>query len=277
MSRSGDLDSITIAARSALLDALEALGAHRDEVIVVGAQAVYLRTKRASVAIAEFTKDSDLVLDPRQLAEEPLLENAMHTAGFLPAASNQPGAWVNPNGIPVDLMVPDALQGSTGRHRSARIPPHSDRATRRTVGLEACVVQHTKMTITALDPADKRSAEAHVASTAALIVAKIHKIHERVDSRRVLSNKDAYDVYRLLVAETNTAALANSFRELLAHPVSESITNQAVNWLGELFESETAIGSQMAGQTEAGLGDPEQVAISAHLMVDDLLKAVSNL
>ncbi len=271
------MDSLTVAARSALLDALEALGAHRDDVIVIGAQAVYLRSGHANVAIAEFTKDSDLVVDPRQLAGEPLLENAMHAAGFLPAASNQPGAWMNPDGIPVDLMVPDALQASTGRHRSARIPPHSDRATRRTVGLEACIVQHTRMTITALDPADKRSNEANVASIAALIVAKIHKIHERLGNPRRVNNKDAHDVYRLLIAATDTAALANSFGELLAHPVSESITLQAVSWLGELFESSAAIGSKMAGETEAGVGDPEQVSISAHLLVDDLLKAVRNL
>ncbi len=266
------MDKLTVAARSALLDALEALGAHRDDVVVVGAQAVYLRSGRATVAIAEFTKDSDLVVDPRQLAAEPLLENAMRAAGFLPAASNQPGAWVNQQNIPVDLMVPDALQ--TGRNRSAQIPPHSDRATRRTVGLEACVVQHTAMTIKALDPADRRSTEANVASTAALIVAKIHKIYERKDNPRRLNNKDAHDVYRLLVEETNTAALAGSFRELLEHPVSQFITGQAVTWLDELFGSSTAIGSQMAGQTEAGVGDPEQVSISAYLMVDDLLKAV---
>ena len=269
------MDNLTIAARSALLDALEALGAHRDDVIIVGAQAVYLRSGHANVAIAEFTKDSDLVVDPRQLAEEPLLENAMRAAGFLPAASNQPGAWINRQNVPVDLMVPDALQ--TGRNRSARIPPHSDRATRRAVGLEACVVQHTAMTIKALDPADKRSTEANVASTAALIVAKIHKIHERKDNPRRLNNKDAHDVYRLLVAETNTTALANSFRELLAHPVSKPVTSQAVTWLGKLFESSAAIGSQMAGETEAGIGDPEQVSISAYLMVDELLQAFRNL
>lgn len=33
----------------------------------------------------------------------------------------------------------------------------------------------------------------------------------------------------------------------------------------------------MAGETEAGIGDPEQVSISAYLMVDDLLKAVRSL
>lgn len=39
-------------------------------------------------------------------------------------ASSQPGAWLSPDGIPVDLMVPESLAGPSGR-RGARIPPHS--------------------------------------------------------------------------------------------------------------------------------------------------------
>ncbi|WP_433373756.1 hypothetical protein [Streptosporangium sp. CA-115845] len=40
-----------------------ALDAHRDAVIVIGAQAIYLRTAGSPVALAEMTKDSDLALD----------------------------------------------------------------------------------------------------------------------------------------------------------------------------------------------------------------------
>lgn len=39
-------DDLLVRSRAALLDALEALEDHRDSVIVVGAQAIYLRTKR---------------------------------------------------------------------------------------------------------------------------------------------------------------------------------------------------------------------------------------
>ncbi|MEV4551037.1 hypothetical protein [Nonomuraea wenchangensis] len=73
---------ILVRSRSALLDALAALDAHRDAVIVIGAQAVYLRTVRSPVALAETTKDSDLVLDPRVLEDDPLLERCMGEAGF---------------------------------------------------------------------------------------------------------------------------------------------------------------------------------------------------
>ena len=65
-----------------LLDALEALQAHRNAVIVVGAQAVYLRTSDSDLAVAPFTTDGDLALDPSLLADEPALEDAMRARGF---------------------------------------------------------------------------------------------------------------------------------------------------------------------------------------------------
>jgi hypothetical protein len=112
MSRSGaGSGDIPVRARAALLDALEALAAHRDAVVVIGAQAVYRRTGGAEVALAEFTKDSDLALDPRLLADEPRVEQAMRSSGFLPGTSNQPGAWVNPDGIPA-LPTSWCLNGS---------------------------------------------------------------------------------------------------------------------------------------------------------------------
>ncbi|HEX6419894.1 MAG TPA: hypothetical protein VFZ77_15440 [Acidimicrobiales bacterium] len=87
-----------------MLDALDALGAHRDSVVVIGAQAIYLRTAGALVAVAEATKDSDIAIDPRTLDDEPLIEDAMERAGFnRDPDKNQPGAWLNAAGIPVDL------------------------------------------------------------------------------------------------------------------------------------------------------------------------------
>lgn len=86
-----DSDDILVRSRAALLDALGALDAHRDAVIVIGAQAIYLRTTGSPVALAETTKDSDLALDPRALEDEPFLEKAMSNAGFYrDPISNQP-------------------------------------------------------------------------------------------------------------------------------------------------------------------------------------------
>ena len=110
------VDNLIVEARTALLDAVEALTAHKDAVVLIGAQAIYLRTGNATFALAEATKDSDLAIDARTLGEDPRLEEAMTAAGFiLNPVSKQPGAWMSPTGIPVDLMVPEYLAGSGSR------------------------------------------------------------------------------------------------------------------------------------------------------------------
>ena len=91
MSQPGDNESL-IPVRSALLDALHALRAHRDAVILVGAQAIYLHTGAIDLALAEATYDSDLVLDPRRLDEDPLIEAAMASANFIHRWTTAAGA-----------------------------------------------------------------------------------------------------------------------------------------------------------------------------------------
>jgi hypothetical protein len=132
-------------------------------------------TGSAGFALAETTKDCDLAIDPRELRDFPRLEEAMRRAGFLPSPDNQPGSWVNADGIPVDLMVPEALAGGGGAQaRGARIPPHSKRAARRARGLEAALVDHSAMDVAALEPSDPRHHSVAVAGSAALLVAKAH-------------------------------------------------------------------------------------------------------
>jgi Nucleotidyltransferase len=201
MNPTGDVE-LLVAARSALLDALDALVEQRDALILIGAQAIYLHTGDAPVALAEATKDSDLAVDPRALSDTPLLDEAMKSAGFHRDLRHpQPGGWLSRTGIPVDLMVPEALAGTVGS-RGARIPPHSRHATRRASGLEAAVVDHEPMTVAALDPDDPRRADMAVAGPAALLVAKLHKLGERQDTPARLIDKDAHDIYRLLVADS---------------------------------------------------------------------------
>jgi hypothetical protein len=277
MSNPGDADDLLIRARSALLDALDALGAHRDSIVVIGAQAIYLHTAGAAVAVAEATKDSDLAIDPRTLQNDPLIEKAMERAGFYPdPEKNQPGAWLNPDGIPVDLMVPEALAGGGGkRARGARVSPHDNRAMRRARGLEAAVVDNELMIVGALDASDPRRHEIRVAGTAALVVAKMHKIGERAkDNPDRLVDKDAHDVYRVLV-HTPTAALAADFRHLLSDELAGEVTAQAVGLLRELFAAgPDAVGSLMAGRTEEGVGEPATVALQTAILASDLLAAI---
>lgn len=269
------MDDLLVKARSALLDALEAPINNITLLSSLARKAIYLRSGQAIVAIAEATKDSDLAVDPRELPGEPLLEEAMKTAGFYPNANGQPGAWLNRDGIPVDLMVPGALSEGGKSHRGARIPPHSNHATRRTVGLEASVVDNDVLPITALDPADGRTFNARVAGPAALLIAKIRKIYERRDQSDRLNDKDAHDVYRLLLATTDMDALGASFGRLISNPVSKVVTQQAIDWLPTLFaDGPQALGSTMAGRAEEGAGDPDVVSASVSALAADVLAVV---
>lgn len=266
-------DNLIVEARAALLDAIAALEAHKASVILIGAQAIYLRTGNATFALAEATKDSDLAIDTRELGEDPLLEEAMTSAGFiLNPVSQQPGAWMSPNGIPVDLMVPEHLAGS-GSRRGVRIPPHSKHSARRAAGLEAALIDQSPMTVDSLN-GDGRSAVIKVAGSAALLVAKLHKLGERVDTPGRLNDKDAHDIYRLLVA-TETPDLAETMQRFHADEVSQGATAQALGYLEQLFASADALGATMAGRAEEGVGQPDTVSASVSLLAQDLLSALA--
>lgn len=142
-----DRRGLYVLARRVLLDALDALAEQRGAVIVVGAQAVYLRSADADLTVAAYTSDADLGLDPHRLGEHPHLEHAMTAAGFTRRHRDEPGTWVRtenltgaPVDIAVDLLVGEGLAG--GGRRSVQIPPHDKMAARRVPGLEAVVVDH---------------------------------------------------------------------------------------------------------------------------------------
>ncbi len=280
MSSPGDFEpnDLFVRSRSALLDALEALAEHRDSVVVIGAQAIYLHTQGAAVALAEATKDSDLAIDPRRLNDAPLIEEAMTRAGFqLDPVKDQPGAWLNGAGIPVDLMVPELLAGTGGKGtRGARLPPHGKRALRRARGLEAAIVDYEVMSVSSLATDDERRFEVHVAGRAALLIAKLHKIGERASDTNPsrLIDKDAHDIYWLLV-DSDTADLASDFRWLLGHELTAETTEEAVGYLAELFAAgPDAPGSAMAGRAETGVGEPVTVALQTAILASDLVSAI---
>ena len=69
-----------------------------------------------------------------------------------------------------------------------------------------------------------------------------HDLDVRLDNPKRLNNKDAHDIYRLLVAGTDTTPLAECFRKLVVDPVSAAVTQQAIDWLADLFGTPTATG-----------------------------------
>lgn len=258
-------DALYVRARAALLDAVEALGAHLDAVVLVGAQAVYLHTGDADLAVAEYTTDADFTISPGELASTPLLGDLLEGAGF--TLREDPGAWLSPDGIYVDIMVPDALAGAGTR--GARLGPHGKRAARRAKGLEGALVDRDKRTITALDPTDTRNVTIWVASPGALLVAKIHKISERVDRSDRLRDKDALDVLRWLRA-TDTNDVAERLRLLRDNELTGPVTAQAIDLLPQLFGHDRSDGIAMAVRAAGAAEDPATIAGSLIALVADL-------
>lgn len=269
---------ITIAARRVLLDALDALEQHREGLVLVGAQAIYLYTGAADVAIATTTKDSDIALIPARLAPEPTVDAALTAAGFSHNRSiQQPGEWSSEEELdpPVELLVPEGLHAGGGR-RGARIPPHSKHAARVVPGLEAAAMSHRQMTITSLEPdRDPRGITMRIGSPAGLVVAKAYKIGERAAtaSNRLL-DKDAHDLYRLLRAVPAADVVAD-LRVVLGDQLAGPVTERALTWLGEHADTHEALIPTMAGRAEALIGDPEDVAQRTWALIQEMLDDVA--
>ena len=266
----GAPDSTYVAARRVLLDALEALTAHLDALVLVGAQAIYLHTGEGDLAVAPYTTDADIAVDPAALAPEPALEETMLAAGFVLGA--EPGIWFGTGAVEIDLLVPDSVGG--GGRRGARLGTHGNRAARKARGLEGALADNTPMEIRALEERDERRFEIAVAGPAALLVAKLHKLAERQGAVDRLHDKDALDVLRLL-RETETETLVATMRELLADERSTQVTHASIDQLRALFGSESAAGSQMAARAAQPLEDPATIAASVAALAADLLRALA--
>ncbi len=264
----GGPDPLYVMARRALLDALDALRPHLDAVVLVGAQAIYMHTGDADLAVAEYTTDADLALQPEALADGPLLDEILRAGGFTP--HEHPGRWLSTEGVYVDLMVPEALAGPGTR--GARLGPHGKRAARRAKGLEAALVDRDMHTINALDAADLREATIWVAGPAALLVAKTHKIAERAGAQDRVRDKDALDVLRLLRA-VPTDTLAERLAMLESSELAGAVTGEARLQLAELFGGRDAEAVVMAVRAAGNDEDAETIAASLVALVQDLLGA----
>ncbi|AUI63154.1 hypothetical protein [Amycolatopsis sp. BJA-103] len=253
-------DELTIVARRVLLDGLVALDRHLDALTVVGAQAVYLNTAEVRLPVAAHTSDGDLGIDPDLLGDAPLLEEALRGAGFERLQDAQSGLWARRQMVgevsalvELDLLIGETL--AQGGRRSVRIEPHDKMSARRVPGLETAVVDRAPMTIAAWEPGDERTVTVHVAGAAALLVAKAHKIHDRLADRAArpdrLTNKDAADVYRLMVG-TRAADIGARFEELLVHPRVGEVTAVGLARLRRQFGGADTDGVRLAIDALAG-------------------------
>ena len=266
-----------IEARRVLLDALTALEPHIEAVILIGAQAVYLRTVDRLPALPAYTTDADLLIHPNYLAGEPPLGDAMEAAGFEHAG--HPGMWqqrIRRPGrdghvtVPVDLIVPSEIASKAGR-RGARLPgAHGKTAARKTRGVEGALLDHDDLEVTALEPDDDRRLVIKVAGVAALLVAKAHKLGERLDEPRRLQSKDAGDVY-LLTDATPAETMAIQVRRLLANQLTMSATEQSRKYLRRLFATPRGTGTRLAVEALSGVLEAAHVTTTITEYMRELL------
>ena len=269
-----DADENYIRARAGLLDALAALGPIRTAAVLVGAQAVYeyTRERAAEYAVSPFTLDADLALIPELLVEDPRIIEAMEGARY--TLTDQPGMYRREGGVQVDLLVPEAVGGRTGR--GAQLGVHGNRAARQVRGLEGALVSRQPMTIGALGIGDDRAFEINVAGPAALLVAKTHKLAERVDANDVrrLSNKDAFDIFRLLQG-IDAATLIDEVNLLACNQVSAEVTKEAMTRFRELFGTSMATGTQFVAQHVEGLEDQDTIVGMSVALSQELIEGVA--
>jgi len=167
---------------------LSALAPHGKAVVVVGAQAVYLRTYDANLAVAPYTTDGDLVIDPSVLGDESSWRSnghALFTRLTRSQGHDEPVIWVKTAKSMVRQFTfggPHRAAGrdSSGRSKRCATRVHGNSAARVSPGLEAALIDHSPMVIGSLEDSDPRSFDVEVAGTSALLVAKAHKIHDRL-------------------------------------------------------------------------------------------------
>lgn len=282
MKMPGEPDILYVEARRLLLDTLEVLGGQRKAIILVGAQAIYLHTGESEFAVAEHTTDADIALVPRLLENSPLIEEVMANAGLTRDAKDV-GIWrktqsvaslPTPITIKVDLLVPEALSGRGSR--SVEMPPHDRFSARSVRGLEAIIADNAETSISSLDGIDTRSFKIKVAGPAALIVAKLHKIEDRIRTTR-LSDKDALDILRLL-RKAEMTELARTFSNLMSHPIAGSVTSEAIGIAEDLFGSVSSTGCRMSAAAAAP-ENPDVIAASCVALFNELkesLKQITN-
>jgi len=273
--RSPDL----IAARKGLLDAIEALEQHRNALVLVSAQAVYMWSDQIDLGTDPYTLDADIALDLRVLGEDPRLGVAMEVAGFTLSERN-PGMWTSNDGVQVDLLVASEQAPSAGS-RAARIPGHEKRAGRKVRGLEGALVDREPKRLVSYEAGDTRRFEVKVAGPMALVLAKSFKIGERAERRRESPDrwrraaKDTVDLLRLLMA-TDTGDLVERMHRITEEELVREAAGQGLRYLQSQFGSRRDPGAQLLAGAADDDDQGEQWAASAVVLTGDLLAALGS-
>jgi len=175
--------------------------------VLVGAQAVYLRTADLQLTVPPYTFDADLCVDPRRFPNARSIYRALVGAGF-ELRSREAGLFryadaPEPYALAarVDILVPELFAhrwSLEGYRRDDAFAAMSQ------PGLELTLTDNTLLAVPPLEGvADDRTLTMRVAGPMSLLVAKGWKIGERYEQGPdafAEVEKDVVDIYRLLVA-----------------------------------------------------------------------------
>lgn len=116
------------------------------------------------------------------------------------------------------------------------------------------------MTVAALDPKDNRTSQVKVAGLAALVVAKAHKLHDRLVSgrRSRVDDKDAADVIRIMQA-SSAEEIASTLAVLRDDEVPGTATTDALRYIEEMFARRGSRGIDMASRALRGALPESQI------------------
>lgn len=264
----------TVYARRVLLDTLQALEAHIDSLILIGAQAVYHHTgASAEVTVPLYTTDADIAVNIETLSRDPEISSRLRNAGFTSTAG--PGHWVNEQDIAVDLMVAPHQSGRNKRGaRAATIAGHAKGIARITPGLEPSLIDNEMTLIKSFETHDQREFALKVANPAALLVAKAIKISERLETvtkypKRVEA-KDALDVFRIFQA-IETKTLVSGFKSHERDEHSRSISRHAL----DIYSRQAASADgEIAKLASSAVRNDHRIALSLALLVQNLIAAL---
>jgi len=117
--------------------------------------------------------------------------------------------------------------------------------------------------------------DVEVAGPAALLVAKAHKLHDRLERGRAdrVLDKDAGDVVRLLQISRTTQVIA-TMSTLMADPAAGGVTIDAVGFLDELFGRRGRPGIVLAARSLRLAMAPEAIETLCVAYVGELARAL---
>ncbi len=245
-----------VTARRVLLDALTALDPHRDNLVFIGAQAVYHHTGEGDLNVPIMTTDADLAINAVDLASDPEIGELLRSAGFV--SGSNPGRWIGMNGVAIDLMVVPHQSGMTkATARAAKLIHHDNKTARIARGLEPALVDNMIGEIVSFEAFDPRRFELRTAGPAALLVAKAIKISERLNQSEMkpdrLKEKDALDAFRLLQA-VDTEVLVQGFNSHASEENSRVVSAEVLHLYKNFSSNPQAVFPTLA--TKAAGNDP---------------------